>query len=104
VRRKESGSQAAAVGDVVKNIFLALQTKSEIGEDRLLLIWLEAVGEMGAKNSKPVSLNNGVLSVIVKNSSWSQELSLKKRWVIKKLQTAFGKDLIHDIRFKTGSI
>lgn len=83
---------------------VAIESAQIVSEEKLLGAWMEAVGESGFRNTKPYSLNKGVLSVIVKNSSWSQELTLKKRWVIKKLQTTLGKDQIHDIRFRTGQL
>ncbi len=97
-------SPASTVGDVVKGMMESLEAAQTISEDKLLEIWCDAVGEDGYKNSKPYSLNRGVLQVMVKNSSWSQELTLKKRWVLKKLQTVLGKERIHDIRFKTGQL
>jgi predicted nucleic acid-binding Zn ribbon protein len=104
VRPKEKTDRTVSVGQVVKDLLLTIEKKSEITEDELLRVWVDAVGEVGAKNSTPVSLNRGVLGVMVKNSSWAQELSLKKRWVLKKIQTAFGKDRVQDIRFKTGQL
>ena len=95
---------ASNVGNVVKEIMLAIESAHLVSEEKLLEAWSDAVGEAGVKNSKPYSLNKGVLNVTVKNSSWSQELSLKKRWVLKKLQVVLGKDQIHDIRFKTGQL
>ena len=94
----------APVGQVVKDILSAIESANTITEESLLSAWKEAVGEAGFVNSRPLSLKHGVLSVTVKNSSWSQELTLKKRWVIKKLQTVFGKEQINDIRFKTGQL
>jgi predicted nucleic acid-binding Zn ribbon protein len=82
----------------------AIESAQVVSEEKLLGAWIDAVGEAGFKNAKPYSLSKGVLSVTVKNSSWSQELTLKKRWVVKKLQVILGKDQIHDIRFKTGQL
>jgi|APTNR8051073442_1049403.scaffolds.fasta_scaffold26564_2 predicted nucleic acid-binding Zn ribbon protein len=101
---KRTLSSALPVGELVKGMMENLEAAQTISEDKLLEIWCDAVGEDGYKNSKPYSLNHGVLQVTVKNSSWSQELTLKKRWVLKKLQTALGKERIHDIRFKTGQL
>lgn len=95
---------ASSIGSVVKDLMTMIESTQVTSEERLLEAWLEAVGEMGAKNSRPYSLNRGTLNVTVKNSAWSQELTLKKRWVIKKLQIVLGKDHIHDIRFKTGQL
>ena len=97
-------ARATAVGNVVKDVLLAIESAQTVSEENLLDAWREAAGELGFKNSRPHALSRGVLSVMVKNSSWSQELSLNKRWVLKKLQTALGKDRIQDIRFKTGQL
>lgn len=101
---KRLSAPSTSVGSVVKEIMLAIESSQTFSEETLMGAWSEAVGEAGTKNSKPFSLSRGVLNVTVKNSSWSQELSLKKRWVLKKLQTVLGKDQIHDIRFKTGQL
>jgi predicted nucleic acid-binding Zn ribbon protein len=97
-------SSASLVGDLVRGMMEGIEAAQTISEDKLMELWCEAVGEDGYRNSKPYSLNRGVLQVMVKNSSWSQELTLKKRWVLKKLQTELGKERIHDIRFKTGQL
>lgn len=97
-------SNALPVGQLVQDLLMKIEAAQLVSEDKLFEAWLEAAGEAGAKNSKPYSLNKGVLNVTVKNSSWSQELTLQKRWVLKKLQTILGKELIHDIRFRTGQL
>ena len=104
MKKPTSSNSAAPVGSVVKDLMLAIESAQVTSEERLLEAWSDAVGEAGFKNSRPYSLNRGTLNVTVKNSAWSQELTLKKRWVIKKLQTVLGKDQIHDIRFKTGQL
>lgn len=101
---EKKAAQASSVGHIVKDLMTAIESAQVVSEDKLLLAWMDAVGEAGFNNAKPYSLSKGVLSVTVKNPSWSQELTLKKRWVIKKLQVALGKDQIQDIRFKTGQL
>lgn len=97
-------TSASLVGPLVNELLAKIEAAQMVSEDKLLEAWSDAVGEVGYKNSKPYSLNHGVLNVTVKNSSWSQELTLQKRWVLKKLQTILGKELINDIRFKTGQL
>ena len=101
---KKQTSSAFSVGSVVKEVMTTIESAQVISEESLMAAWGDAVGEAGLKNSRPYSLSKGVLNVTVRNSSWSQELSLKKRWVLKKLQVTLGKDQIHDIRFKTGQL
>lgn len=101
---KRTVSNAAPVGRLVEELLVKIEAAQVVSEDRLLEAWSDAAGEEGFKNSRPYSLNRGILNITVKNSSWSQELTLQKRWVLKKLQAILGKELIHDIRFRTGQL
>ncbi|NQT32114.1 MAG: DUF721 domain-containing protein [Candidatus Omnitrophica bacterium] len=64
----------------------------------------KAAEEETKKHAKPVSLKKGVLVVIVENSSWLYELTLKKREFLKKFNESYtGKIKAKDVRFRIGS-
>ena len=65
--------------------------------------WCEAVEEKTKKHTRPVSLKNGVLMVIVENSSWLYKLTLEKKRTIEKFNEGYpGRKKVKDIRFRVG--
>ena len=70
----------------------------------LLNAWSEIAGDIVAKKTQAVSLNNGMLEVKVSNHSILTELELNKSLLIIKYQKRFGKKIISDINFKYGRL
>ena len=74
-------------------------------EDRRLIdIWNTAVGEQIATQSRPEHLRREILLVKVANSIWMQQLHFLKEEIIGKVNTAFGKASVKDIRFVIGQM
>jgi predicted nucleic acid-binding Zn ribbon protein len=88
------------IRDIVKNIVREIDAKQLCTEDEILTSWVDVVGVLGARHSKPTSLQKQILKIAVDSSSWIQELNLKKRQILKKLQSCYGKDKISNIRFQ----
>ena len=63
--------------------------------------WEELVGEKVARNSRPTALINNVLWVSVSSSAWSQELSFKRRDIIRRIKERVTE--LKDIRFSPGN-
>jgi len=92
----------APIGDVLKDVFSEIEKRQEVSEEAIGGLWRGLVGERGFKYSKPSSLKKQVLTVRVNNSAWMQELTLRKRALLKGLKRALGKDRIAGIHFKIG--
>jgi len=67
---------------------------------RLLLCWGQVVSTEVAKQSRPLYLNRGVLSVATASAAWAQTLSLQRYQLIQKLSPVLDEPLI-DMRFST---
>ncbi len=87
------------VGGLVNNSLEALGLRHRIVEHQALARWDEVVGPQIAASSLAEKVRDGVLFVCCKSSMWSNELSLHKRDIIKRLNVAVGKQIIKDIRF-----
>ena len=98
------GGEPTAIADVVKLLVQKIDSEERFEENKINLAWVEVVGARAGKHSKPVALARKKLKVIVTNPGWIQELTMAKRGLLKKLQSRFGRDKIHDIVFKTGEI
>ena len=95
----------ASIGDVLKDVFSRLdEERVAITKEDIDLAWKNLAGDTGFKHSKAMTLRRGVLTVFVDSSPWLQELSIRKRTILKGLKRMFGKDKISEIHFKIGEI
>lgn len=64
--------------------------------------WAQALGPRIADRTRPLSLENGLLTMRVATSTWATELAMLKPWLIDRLRNAgFA---VSDIRFRVGVI
>lgn len=68
----------------------------------LLSIWGEVVDERVGKQTEAVKVVNKVLYVSAASPAWAQELSYLKVQIIEKFNQKAGREIIRDIRFRTG--
>lgn len=94
--------KVSAIKDVLKDVFTSIEKSQELSEDEISGLWKSLAGEGGFRHSRPVALKKKVLTVRVSNSVWMQELSLRKRPLLKGLKIALGKDRISEIHFRIG--
>jgi predicted nucleic acid-binding Zn ribbon protein len=76
--------------------------------EHALNAWDELVGELVAQHSQPVDFRThggrGVLWLAVSDSSWSQELSLFRAELIRRLNEKAGMELFDDIRIRVQKV
>ncbi len=72
---------AQALGDVAKQTTQAGALKP---------VWQEAVGELAARHTQPVSLADGVLKVRADQAAWAEALSAKAPQVLARLGELLG--------------
>ena len=75
-------------------------------EDRLLVLrmrraWRTVVGDDGARRSEPQSLVNGCLTIVVDNSPWLHELTLRAPDLTARLHAEF--PAVQTLRFSLGA-
>ena len=67
--------------------------------------WPEIAGPLVSRNATPLSLRNGVLTVVVRNHAWAQELRMSKTTMIERIRETVGERIpVSDIRFTVGSL
>ena len=97
-------SKITPIGDIVKTVFAGIESAKTLSREDVQERWTALVGTTASKHTRPASLRRGVLSVFVDSSGWMQEMSLRKRKILKQLKSTFGKDKISRIHFKAGEI
>ena len=89
----------AGFGRLVNNSLEELGLQHKIREYQVVEKWADVVGPHIAASSAADKVWDGILYVCCKSSAWSNELSLHKEDIIKKLNSAVGKKIVLDIRF-----
>ncbi len=90
--------------ELLSKLLKKVDPYKNIQQHRSFLVWDEAAGETIAKNARPESIDRGVLLIRVRNPGWSQQLSMMKPELKKKLNRKLGRNVIKDIRFRVGEI
>jgi predicted nucleic acid-binding Zn ribbon protein len=73
------------LSELLPEVLDELKISDKIVEQKAILLWRRAVGNEIKKHTKPYSIENGVLVVLVDNSAWMNELTFLKTEIIKKL-------------------
>jgi predicted nucleic acid-binding Zn ribbon protein len=67
--------------------------------------WPEIAGPLVSRNATPLSLRNGVLTVVVRNHAWAQELRMSTTTLIGRIRETVGERIpVTDIRFTVGPL
>ena len=88
------------IGTAIKSFLNKSGLKKGIDEQKAINIWNSTVGIKVSKNTKPISIKNGIMIIKTTNSAWRQELQFQKQEIIKKLNQKLEKKTIREIIFK----
>lgn len=100
------------LGDFLPEVLDKLKLSEKLAEQKALLLWNRVVGKEVKKHTRPYTIENGVLVVLVDNSAWMNELIYLKRTIIEKLNQVINltaktkksegeiKPVVKDIRFR----
>ncbi len=92
------------MSDILEEVLAAQGLSSVTWMVRLSSKWPGIVGPLLAGKTAPSKLKNGVLTVMVENHSWAQELQLRKPVLIEGIGAVLGGEKVRDIRFVTGPL
>jgi predicted nucleic acid-binding Zn ribbon protein len=97
---KTSRATTKPVGTALADLVRSLGIQSKLLEYDAVVFWEEAVGERIARMTKATRIVQGVLFVQVKTSTWRNELTLRKKEIIDKLNARTGTIIVKDIKFQ----
>lgn len=98
-RRK---SHPVAVAGLLDHIFLGKPLEKRLREGKIWQVWDSAVGKQIAVQARPVNFRDGVLTVMVSNAPWMQQLNFMKKGIIEKLNRALGEEMVREIYLRAG--
>ncbi len=99
---KGPSGKITPISVIVHSVFSRIESEKNLSKEAIEFLWRTVCGEAAFKHSRPVALKKGIFAVSVDSSGWMQELSLRKRGLLKALKRELGKDRIAEIHFKIG--
>ena len=101
---ERSSSKLVPIGEIISYSmdrgFLGLAREMV----RVFKVWDEAVGAFNAARTRPESIKDGHLNVLVESPVWIDQLGYFKAEFIEKINQALGADLVREIHFRVASI
>ena len=83
----------------IKDFLVNTGLENGVKQQKAVIIWPKIVGTKIAENTTAELVDFNVLTIKVKNSTWRNELYLKKDIIIEKLNKELGPNTIKELRF-----
>jgi predicted nucleic acid-binding Zn ribbon protein len=99
IKRRHT-SHIKPLGAALDQLIDTLGIRKKLQEQGVLEIWSEAVGEQIAQVTKATRITRGVLFISVKSGAWRQELTMRKKEIISRLNNVVRAEIVRDIKFR----
>ena len=93
-------SSVKPIGSALDELVKGLGIQKKLQEYDAVVCWESVVGERIAQMTTATRILQGVLFVHVKTSTWRNELTLRKKEIIDKLNIVIGINVVKDIKFQ----
>jgi predicted nucleic acid-binding Zn ribbon protein len=94
---------ARPAGELVPKLLQDLRIDRRRAEAEITRLWQQALDPTLTAHAQPDGLRNGTLFVNVDSSVWLDEIvRYRRKEILDRLQTAFGRDTIKKISFRVG--
>ena len=94
---------ARAAGDVLPGLLKELRIDRRRAEAEVTRLWQQVLDPTLTAHAQPDGLRNGTLFVTVDSSVWLDEIvRYRRKEILDRVQTAFGRDVIKKISFRVG--
>lgn len=101
---RKKNKDLKAIGKVIKDSFdqgfLGLAKEMV----KVFEVWPEAVGEYAAQRSRPDSIKDGCLTVVVESAVWIDRFTYLKEDFVARINEQAGDALVEEITFKIGRL
>jgi predicted nucleic acid-binding Zn ribbon protein len=99
-----SASRLEPVGSILRESLRALGWEGRVREEQVLTRWEEAVGPQIAAHARPSHVANRRLTVVTENPVWTQQLSLLRTDLLRRIARTFGEGVVTELFFVTGRL
>ena len=87
------------LGITIKDFLINTGLENGVNQQKAAIIWPKIVGTRIAENTTAELVDFNILTIKVKNSTWRNELYLKKDIILEKLNKELGPNTIKELRF-----
>ena len=95
--------RARRPADVLPALLKDLKLDSRRAAAEVTKVWNELIDPNVTAHAQPAGIRNGTLFVVVDNSVWLSEIvRYRRKEILERLQTSFGKTVIQKISFRVG--
>jgi predicted nucleic acid-binding Zn ribbon protein len=98
------GRRPERIGTLLKEQIGALGWEPRLREEEVLTGWDAAVGPQIAAHARPSHIANHRLTIVTESPVWTQQLSLLKPELLRRISRSFGPEAVTDLFFVTGPI
>ncbi len=98
------GRRPELIGAILKERIGALGWECRLREEEVLTSWDTCVGPVIAAHARPSHITDRRLTVVTESPVWTQQLSLLKPDLLRRIARSFGPDVVTDLYFITGKI
>lgn len=100
MKAKRAKAAIEPLGAVIDSLTNTLGIKSRLQEYEAVVQWEGIVGERIARMTTASRIVKGILFVKVKTSTWRNELNVRKKEIIEKINRGIGGEVVKDIKFQ----
>jgi hypothetical protein len=93
-----------AIGELLKERIDSLGWEGRLREEEVLTGWDAAVGPQIAAHARPSHVADHRLTIVTASPVWTQQLSLLRPELLRRIAGAFGQGVVTDLYFVTGRI
>ena len=104
MKAKKKKAKFEHIGSILSDVLKTYRKDADGELVQVWQVWDDVVGGVIAQNAKPAAFKGKILIVHVSSSTWIHQLQFLKKEMIVKLNSAFGKTLIDDLKFKIGPL
>jgi predicted nucleic acid-binding Zn ribbon protein len=88
------------IGVALEELVRRLGMTKTLSQYDVLTSWQDIVGEQIARVTVPERIHNGILFITVATASWREELSMRRKEILERINKAAGKNSVKEIRFR----
>ena len=104
MKTKKRKAKFEHIGSIIDDVIKNYRRESDAELIQVWNVWDGVVGDVIAQNARPAAFKGRILLVHVSSSTWVHQLQFLKEEMIDKLNTALGKILIEDLKFRIGPV
>lgn len=97
-RATDDGRDPGVLGDQLDKLLLDRGWQVDVAAGSVMGRWSEIVGAEVAAHAKPVSFEDGVLTVRAESTAWATQLRLLTSTLLGRMEQAVGADVVEEIR------